>query len=248
MTLARNLVESIGRAIFPHVCEFCARELATPAQSYICDNCRAKPHAITPIQAPFCKVCGLEYGGQITTEFVCWNCSDLEVRFESARAAVHYKALVKEVVHRYKYNRQEWFEPFLAQLLIEAALPELKHLRIDLITPIPLHPAKLRQRGFNQAARLAQRLSMASGIRHEPFLLERVKATDSQAMLDRDDRLANVKGAFAFKPRERLAGQTILLIDDVLTTGVTASACAKELRRHGAGPVHVWTVARGGLT
>lgn len=233
---------------YPHVCEFCGEREAGPAESFICEPCRKNPRAIKRVQAPICKICGLWYEGEITIDFKCANCFELELEFVSARAAVQYSSLVKQVIHRFKYNRNEWFEPFLSELLIEAATPELKFEPVDLIVPIPLHARKRRHRGFNQAERLAARLSAAIGVPWNARLVERVRDTDSQANLDRDDRIANVKGAFAYVGAEKLKRQRVLLIDDVMTTGLTASSCAKELLKNGAGEVRVWTVARGGLT
>jgi ComF family protein len=248
MKTALNLFESILRAIFPHVCEFCGEREAGPAASYICQHCRDHPRAIKKVLPPICKICGLWYEGAITLDFACRNCSDLELEFTSARAAVQFAGLAKEVIHRFKYGRNEWFEPFLAELLIEAATPELRFEPVDLIVPIPLHVRKRRSRGFNQAERISARLSAAIGVPFDAKLVERIRDTNSQAGLDRDDRVENVKGAFKYAGAARLKGQRILLIDDVLTTGLTASACAKELRKNGAGDVRVWTVARGGLT
>lgn len=245
---ARTLLNRFLGAIFPNVCEFCGERRAGPEQSFICNDCRAIPNAIQRVRAPFCKVCGLEYEGAITTDFACSNCSDLDLEFESAQAATHYKGLVKEVIHRYKYQRQEWYEPFLSELLIHAILPDLKFNHADLIAPIPLHRGKQHQRGFNQAERLSARLALAVNVIHAPNLLVRVRPTEPQASLDRARRQENVKGAFKYAAEAPLRGQKVLLVDDVLTTGVTASACAKELRKNGAGEVRVWTVARGGLT
>jgi ComF family protein len=248
MKLPRNIFEPILRLVFPHVCEICGKHEAGPAESYVCKSCRDHPRAIKKVCPPICKICGLWYEGEITNDFACRNCFDLELEFTSARSATEYAGLVKEVIHRFKYGRNEWFEPFLAELLIEAALPELRFEPVELIVPIPLHARKRRGRGFNQAERLAARLCEATGIPYHAKLVERVRDTNSQAGLDRDDRIENVKGAFNYVGAEPLKGQRLLLIDDVLTTGLTASACARELRKNGAGEVRVWTVARGGLT
>jgi competence protein ComFC len=248
MIAAFNFLELALRTIFPHVCEICGEREAGPAASYICQHCRQHPRAIKKVRPPICKICGLWYEGAITLDFVCRNCFDLELEFTSARAAVEYAGLAKEVIHRFKYGRNEWFEPFLAELLIEAALPELRLELVDLIVPIPLHRRKRRKRGFNQAERLSARLSAAAGIPFDAKLVERVRDTNAQAGLDRDDRMENVKNAFKYVAPVALKRQRILLIDDVLTTGLTASACAKELRKNGAREVRVWTVARGGLS
>lgn len=111
--------------------------------------------------------------------------------------------------------------------------------------PIPLHPVREREREFNQAQRLAKRLSAASGIPLNVRMLLRVEPTKTQTRLTRRERAANMRQAFALRAGVSVCGQRIVLIDDVLTTGATASACAQVLRAGGAGDVCVWTVARG---
>ncbi|HLX71837.1 MAG TPA: ComF family protein, partial [Verrucomicrobiae bacterium] len=147
--------------------------------------------------------------------------------------------------HRYKYQRALWFEPFLADLLIREALPVLRQQQWDWIVPVPLHPAKKRQREFNQAERLAVHLSEATKIPINTGLLKRVTATQTQTKLTRDQRAENMRNAFTIDPPQRLSGNRILLFDDVFTTGATTNACAKVLRAAGAREVGVWTVARG---
>ncbi len=243
----KQLLERASGLLFPNVCEFCAVNAASRAESYICAECRAKPDAIIRIEPPFCDVCGLPYQGDITTQFQCSNCSDLGLKFTAARAAVRFDNLLREVIHRYKYGGREWHEDFLATLFIEAATPDLTENPPDLIVPIPLHPARRRYRGFNQAERLAQRLGAATNIPVDAKILRRVKNTESQTQFDRRARIENVKGAFEYAGKESLKEQKIVLIDDVLTLGVTADACAKALILNGAGEVRVWTVARGGV-
>jgi len=111
--------------------------------------------------------------------------------------------------------------------------------------PIPLHATKEREREFNQAERLARRLSRATGIPVARGLVRRVVATRTQTRLSREERIANVRHAFAMGKGKRLDGERIVLLDDVFTTGATSSACARVLRAAGAGEVCVWTVARG---
>jgi ComF family protein len=114
-----------------------------------------------------------------------------------------------------------------------------------MIVPVPLHPTKEREREFNQAERLARRLGAAMRIPVNNRLLRRVVPTRTQTQLSRQERLANVRNAFALRGSQRLNGEPIVLVDDVLTTGATTSACAQVLRAAGAGEVCVWTVARG---
>jgi competence protein ComFC len=228
--------------IYPEICQLCGGARATPAEGYVCDGCRAK---VRVIKAPFCERCGRPYEGDITNEFECANCREMEWHFESARSAVVARDPVLEAIHRYKYQRAFWFEPFLADLLIQAAGPALAGKKRDMIVPVPLHPTKQRAREFNQAERLADRLGAATRIPVNKRLLRRVVLTRTQALLKRPERLANVRNAFAMRDGQRLNGERLVLVDDVFTTGATTGACAQVLVAAGAGEVCVWTVARG---
>lgn len=169
----------------------------------------------------------------------------MELHFSSARSAVVARTAVLDVIHRYKYQRQFWFEPFLADLLAREAVPVLRQAAWDFIVPVPLHPSKLREREFNQAERLANHLSRRAGIPLNGRLLHRIQPTATQTRLAKHERAANMRNAFAVPPGVVLTGTRIVLVDDVFTTGATTSACAKVLRRAGAAEVCVWTVARG---
>jgi competence protein ComFC len=228
--------------LYPEVCQLCGEVRATPAEGYVCGDCQSKARFI---QEPFCQCCGRPYEGAITTQFECTNCREMEWHFRSARSAVVARDPVLEVIHRYKYQRALWFEPFLAELLIRAAGPVLDQRKPGMIVPVPLYPAKEREREFNQAERLARRLGAATQIPVNKQLLRRVLPTRTQTQLSRQERLANVHNAFALRRGKRLNGERIVLVDDVFTTGATTSACARVLTAAGAGEVCVWTVARG---
>jgi ComF family protein len=197
------------------------------------------------VEPPFCQRCGRPFAGDISAPFECANCLGMEWHFQSARSAVVARDPVLEVIHRYKYHRALWFEPFLAELLICAARPVLDSQKPDMIVPVPLHPTKEREREFNQAERLARRLGAATRIPVNKRLVRRVLPTRTQTQLSREERLANVRNAFAIRKGQQLNGQRIVLLDDVFTTGATTSACARVLRAAGATEVWVWTVARG---
>src|SRR6266566_1877166 len=107
---------------YPEICQLCGLARATVGESYVCAGCRARVRIIEP---PFCERCGLPYEGAITTRFECANCLDANWRFHSARSAVVAKDQVLDIIHRYKYSRALWFEPFLAELLVSQAVPEL---------------------------------------------------------------------------------------------------------------------------
>ena len=227
---------------YPPVCQLCYSESATAAEGYVGAQCWQKVRFIKP---PFCMCCGLPHEGEITTRYECSNCRAMELHFRSARAAVVAGHLVLDVVHRYKYQRALWFEPFLADLLVRAARPVLTLENWDMIVPVPLHPLKKREREFNQAERLASLLGAAIGTPVNTRMLRRVEPTRTQTLLTREQRAANVRNAFAVRHGCQLDGQSIILVDDVLTTGATTSACARALQTAGAGEVCVWTVARG---
>jgi len=228
--------------IFPEVCQICGTQRATPTEGYVCSRCWTQVRFIRP---PFCERCGLPFEGELTTPFECANCREMELYFSSARSAVAAWGMVLEIIHRYKYQRALWFENFLAGLLIREAGPALRAAQWDLIVPVPLHPAKRREREFNQAERLAARLGSATEIPVQARLLQRAFPTLTQTLLTREQRAANVRRAFTVRGRCRLNGERIVLVDDVFTTGATTSACARVLRAAGAGDVCVWTVARG---
>jgi competence protein ComFC len=237
-----SIAQTILGFFYPEICQICGTNRATAKDAFVCQPCR---HSIQPIHPPYCGRCGLPFQGHITDEFQCSNCRDLDLYFSSARSAVVAKTVVLEAIHRYKYQRQLWFEPFLAGLLLREALPALRQKKWDFIVSVPLHPVKQREREFNQSARLAGHLSAAARIPLHARLLRRVLPTMSQTRLAREQRAANMRHAFAMRDGLKLDGEKIILVDDVFTTGATTNACAKILRQAGAAEVCVWTVARG---
>jgi ComF family protein len=229
---------------YPEVCQICGEERALPKEGFVGENCRGE---VKLIERPYCERCGLPFAGEITSIFECSNCRDLELHFSRARAAASAEGVLLDVIHRYKYNRALWFEPFLAELLLREAAPQLQQESWDMIVPVPLHRVKRREREFNQAERLARRLSDATQIPLQCDVLQRVQPTRTQTRLTRRERQENVRKAFAMCRGTRLNGERVVLVDDVFTTGATTSACAKVLREGGASEVCVWAVARGGL-
>jgi competence protein ComFC len=228
--------------VYPEVCQICSHEHATAAEGFVCVVCWQKVRFIKP---PFCERCGLPFDGEITTRFECENCREMELHFSSARSAVSAGEFLLQIIHRYKYQRALWFEPFLADLLIREAASVLIREKYDLLVPVPLHAAKQREREFNQAERLAHCLGRATKIPVNSRLLQRVQPTETQTLLSRQQRAANVRNAFALRPGAKLAGGRVVVLDDVFTTGATTSACARILLSAGADEVCVWTVARG---
>lgn len=227
---------------YPEVCQLCETERATAKDGFVGAKCWTQVRFIRP---PFCERCGLPYPGDLTSQFECTNCRELELHFTSARSAVVAKTIVLEAIHRFKYQHALWFENFLADLFLREAVPVVRGQNWDFIVPVPLHPLKQREREFNQAEILARHLSVAAQIPLNTQLLRRVTFTMTQTRLSKQQRAANMRGAFAVLPGVNLDGERVVLVDDVFTTGATTNAGAQALRAAGAGEVCVWTVARG---
>ncbi len=238
-------LEAALALVFPAVCKVCEKSRAGAWEGYVCGECSGKPGHVKWVRRPFCSRCGLPYDGLITEEFSCGNCADLALQFRWARASVVATPFLLDVIHRYKYGRARWFEPFLGELLVREAVPGLAGGGWDGLIPVPLHRLREREREFNQAERLASRLGRASGIPVMTDVVWRGTSTRVQASLDRRERTRNVSGAFRVSAPGKVAGGRFVVVDDVLTTGATTSAVAGVLREAGAEEVVVWTLARG---
>lgn len=153
--------------------------------------------------------------------------------------------LVREAIHRFKYQRHLWFESFLVDLLLRELQPTLTGQSWDFLVPVPLYAQREREREFNQSEKIAAAVGRITGIPCLPRALRRTRQTETQTALSRDQRAANVRKAFAMTGSFPLNGKRVILIDDVFTTGATTNACARVLRSAGATDVCVWTVARG---
>lgn len=243
-----GLLTQIGEAVlglvYPPVCEICRESRAGRAEGFVCGTCWQGVRFIRP---PYCQRCGLPWDGEITDEFDCANCRDDDPAFEYARAAVVAQGVVLDVIHRFKYARETWFEPFLTDLLLREALPVLSDGPWAGIVPVPLHPVKQREREFNQAERLAKPLAKALGIQLRTDLVRRVEVTQTQTRLSREERAENVRRAFAPLPKATAVRGDWIVVDDVLTTGATTNAVAAVLQKMGAARVVVWSVARATL-
>ncbi len=236
---------------YPRRCEGCETSLAfgRPDETkWLCDDCMK---ALPRIEPPFCNVCGEPYDGAMSASFRCGNCADLKLHFDFAVAGYRAEGLVRELVHRFKYQRELHLRGVLSALLHRA----LEEPRIAdekttwTLVPVPLFHARQREREYNQAWELCHGLSKRCGI---PAMdgLQRVRKTTAQASLSRHQRIENLHGAFRVRPpvlrKHLLVNKNILLVDDVLTTGSTTSECARVLRREaGVQKVVVITVARG---
>lgn len=192
------------------------------------------------ISAPHCETCGLPFGFDIAQGALCAACLETEPAFDKARAAVTYNDASRQLVLGFKYGDRLHAVTAFTPWLLRAGGDLVA--QSDAILPVPLHRTRLWQRRFNQSALLARALAKRAGKPCLPDTLRRVKATVPQKGLSRKERAENVKNAFGVEGD--LRGKTLLLVDDVYTSGATLNACAKALKKAGAEKVFVLTIAR----
>ncbi|HVY86795.1 MAG TPA: ComF family protein, partial [Caulobacterales bacterium] len=192
------------------------------------------------IAEPCCFRCGFPLPDEIGDEEVCAACAGAPPVFDRARAALVYDDHARKLVLDLKRGGRRDGLAVFAKWMSAAGAPLLAEA--DVLAPAPMHWTRLAHRSFNQAAWLAQALSRASGKPWRPGALSRVKRRRSQEGLSASERKRNVGGAI--KASGRFEGQTVLVVDDVLTTGATLEACARALRKAGAAKVHAVTLAR----
>lgn len=227
--------------LFPRgkLCAWCRRP---GPQGLFCSYCRQQLLAWQEEYRP-CEYCGrLLPAGK---EQVCQQCREVLPVFQKARAVGPYQGLLKEMIWSLKYQGRRSLAVPLGQLLAGVITTEPGYGRPDLVIPVPLTGARLQSRGFNQAELLARALGHELGLPVAAEVLIRIRETAPQVNLSRSYRWDNLAGAFRVTKPELIAGRYLLLVDDVLTTGATASACTQSLLAAGAGRVTVVTLATG---
>ncbi|MCG8643279.1 MAG: ComF family protein [Desulfobacterales bacterium] len=204
------------------------------------------------IDPPYCILCGIQLPGAAAPNHVCGPCLKTPLNMGKVRAAVEYKGLAKDAISLFKYHSKLSLCRLFESMMFQTFARHFDPLQIDLLMPVPLHPKKLKHRGFNQAYLLVRSFEKMSvqqngcppSWRIDLNSLERRKETRSQTGLDIGLRKKNLKGAFHLRDESRIKGKTILLIDDVLTTGATCNEAARLLLAKGAQRVDALVLAR----
>ncbi len=224
---------------YPPVCLNCDAPTATP--DTLCPKCFA---ALRPITAPLCPRLGLPFAVSLGPEALSAEALADPPPFGRARAAVIYGEVARTVVSRLKYGDRPELARFCAGLMAGAG-HEL-WAGEPLLVPVPLHPARQRERRYNQSAELARALGRSTGLQVDTDLVRRTRKTRQQVGLSGDGRQRNVAGAFAVHPDilVRARGRRVVLVDDVYTTGATVKAVTRTLLKAGVEAVDVVTFAR----
>jgi ComF family protein len=247
-----RLLRGMTDVVFPPSCVHCraivetesgATETGGPGFRHLCARCVAQ---LEFVRTPHCTTCGHPFYGVVEGERMCVKCEGLEPAFQEGRTALLFKGPARSLVIELKYHRGLHVLADMAEIFRRS--PELiETVRDAILVPVPLHPRKARERGYNQAILLAEALATAAGGgTHVESLLQRVLDTQTQTAFDRRTRMANLKNAFALTRAAALnPAHHYILVDDVFTTGSTLNSCARALRRAGALRLDVVTFGHG---
>lgn len=238
---ARGALDLLLHVLLPNTCHACRRDLPRRSRAPLCAGCTAEIKVPGPL---YCLRCGkpLPDGGAHC--YQCRGSKAKKFKCRLIRSAVVFGPQVRGVVHAFKYTDKPYLAGWLAEWMNRrwAAYPELA--RAELLVPVPLHAKKFKSRGYNQSELLARELGRLRGLPVDALSVVRVRNTPSQTGFGREGRLQNMSGAFACVRPEQVKGKTVLLIDDVATTGATLEGCAEALKAAGAKAVMAYTFAR----
>ena len=229
-------------ALLPRRCVVCRRAVPPNESEPICTDCWG---AVVRIKEPRCPVCGSPFQSEAALSHSpthrCGDCHEAPPAFTQAVSAGVYEGVLADAIRQWKYRKHVVLMPILGALLGQAldTLPPA-----DAVLPVPLHPTRLREREFNQSLLLAAWVSRRLARPLLPDALRRIRWTEPQITLDRGQRRKNVRGAFAVRNPNLVAGRRVILVDDVYTTGATVNECARVLGRAGTEAVYVLTLAR----
>lgn len=215
--------------LFPPRCVSCHR-----VGAWLCAECLSQAPRVEP---PFCARCG----GAVAANGLCARCRISPLQVECIRSVVYFEGVLREAIHQFKYEGRTVLVEPLGDLMVAYWMQH--PMPIDVVVPVPLHAARLHERGYNQATLLARELARRVGLEINEQALIRQRATAPQVELDVIQRRENVRDAFRCSG-DGLAGQQVLLVDDVCTTGATLEACAVALYEGGARGVQALTLAR----
>ena len=240
MFSVKPLFTALLDVILPPICHICHSFIPNAGTLHICPTCR---DLLPLVLSPLCPVCGIPFVGT-GSNHRCGVCLTTPPHFDTARAPFLYEGSIRDLIHSFKYSQKTHLRNPLALLALEEIGNLWAEQNPHLIIPVPLHRSRLRLRGFNQAVLLGRVISQHLSLPMQTDVLVRTRPTEPQIDLSAAKRRVNVKGAFAIDKPCRVTGKTILLLDDVMTTGSTLDECAHVLKNAGAESVIAATIAR----
>lgn len=232
-----SFIDGFLNLIFPLNCLICQRGLEPDNKRHLCERCWAK---VRLLKGPICSKCG-----RLSALSICSPCKKKRYYFQSARAAGIYEGVLRECIHLLKYGKKVCLTEPLGRLLVQTMRNDGDLKKADFLVPVPLSGKREREREFNQAHLLAQVVNRHFGIPISSRNLRRTKDVIPQAQLSGKEREKNIRGLFRVRNDKEYQGKSILIIDDVFTTGSTVNECARVLSRAGAREVRVLTIASG---
>jgi ComF family protein len=235
------MLKALLDILFPPRCHNCKAFISAAGELHLCSSCL---EALTPVESPFCRVCGAPFLTAGGSDHFCGGCLTAAPRFAAARAAVLFAGPARELIHRFKYDRRVQLCRPLGMLTARLLASFAREAAPELLVPVPLHVKRLRQRGFNQAVLLGEVLAREWQVPLARRNLCRLRWTEPQISLAATERAANVRGAFGVADPASLRGKRLILVDDVYTTGSTVAECTRVLMKAGAAAVFIVTVAR----
>ena len=238
---AASLAKLVELLVFPSFCRLCREPLDEPGEKVVCRACLAK---LAPRSGPSCPLCG-RFHESSAEDHLCARCLERAPAFSAHRSCGIYGGTLKEIILLFKYRKYAPLSRPLARYA-EAGLASDPRLwkGAHFLVPVPLHPARRRERGFNQARLLARDLAKLRGMKVLGGCLVKVRDVPPQAGLRAADREENVKSAYYVRWPARVRGKTLVLVDDVTTTGATLRECARVLIEAGAKDVRAITLAQ----
>ena len=237
----KEILTGIADLIFPPRCMTCGAVLEEHGSLPFCPQCTAGIHTI---HSPLCPLCGIPFPMTEGGDHLCGECLMTGRTYAVARAVGLYEETLLKAIHLFKYRGRMGIGKVLGNIMADFAGGIWDMDVFDLVIPVPLHRKRLRERGFNQAVVLARQIAERFSLPLDFMSLRRTVFTKPQVGLGHEDRSVNVRGAFAVRKPERIAGKRILLVDDVYTTGSTLSECARTLLAAEADSVAVLTMAK----